>query len=525
MSPTDIAAHLDERFRLLTGKRRGRVERHQTLRATVEWSYQLLEPDDRTVFDRLGIFAGSFDAPAAVAVAGDDDLDSWSITDSIASLVAKSMLNAEDGPDDTTRYAMLETLRQFARERLEEAGDADRWRRRHAEHYTAFAETAGPGFKSPDELVWTARLHAELDNLRTAIGWALDRDDPSRSRARGSHRRRARMVRPHRSTRPGSTRSAAQAAAAAEQCEPELRSPALAVASYYEMNQGRPERARELVNDALRDGVIATSADPFMAYCVLAYVEILTGHYRRALEIVGEARESLETVDNPFAASQLLLQASVYESLAGEVDQARADAERVVELARQLRNPLLAVRAFDTLAWALQRDDPEGALRALEHGLEGGHHATSAAHGSSLALAGGLRARLGDPEGAMPLLREAVILCRDQGARPSLAATLDWSLAPLVKLGHPGPAATFVGALTGGPLAEVSGFPEVDAARARIVERIRAALGDDGTDASLAEGAAMTYDEIVEYALDNLVLETARGDVEQSLHSRERGSS
>ena len=144
----------------------------------------------------------------------------------------------------------------------------------------------------------------------------------------------------------------------------------LAVASYYEMNQGRAESARDLVNRALRDGVIATSADPFMAHCVLAYVEILTGNYRRALDIIGEARESLETVDKPFAASQLLLQASVYESLAGEVDQARADAERVVELARQLRNPLLEVRAFDTLAWAIQRDDPEGALRALEHGLE-----------------------------------------------------------------------------------------------------------------------------------------------------------
>jgi hypothetical protein len=77
MSPADVASHLDERFRLLTGKRRGRVERHQTLRATVEWSYQLLDDNERAVFDRLGVFAGSFEAPAAVAVAGGDDLDTW----------------------------------------------------------------------------------------------------------------------------------------------------------------------------------------------------------------------------------------------------------------------------------------------------------------------------------------------------------------------------------------------------------------------------------------------------------------
>ena len=106
----------------------------------------------------------------------------------------------------------------------------------------------------------------------------------------------------------------------------------------------------------------------------------------------------------------------------------------------------------------------------------------------------------------MPLLREAVILCRDQGARPSLAATLDWSLAPLVKLEHPGPAATFIGALSDGPLAEVSGFPGVAATRARVLERIRAAIGDETTDERLAQGEAMTYDEIVNYALDHLTL-------------------
>jgi predicted ATPase/class 3 adenylate cyclase len=503
MSPTDIAAHLDERFRLLTGKRRGRVERHQTLRATVEWSYQLLEQDERTLFDRLGIFAGTFDVAAANAVASDEELDGWQITDSISSLVAKSMLIAEDGADDTTRYAMLETLRQFAREQLEERGNADRWRRRHAEHYVEFAKAAGRGFKSLDEHMWTLRLFAELDNLRTAVGWALDRDD--------AHDRElaVRIVAAlawfiHSIHTTGLDALAAQAAPFAEHCEPELRSPALSIAAYYETNQGRPERARELVDAALRDGVVATSADPFMAHCDTAYIAILTGDYRRALEVISEAREALDTVNDPFATSQLLLQASVYESLAGAIDQGRVDAEASVELARQLKNPLLLARALDTLAWALQRDDPEGALRALEHSLEDGFWTRQSRHGSSLALAGGLRARLGDPESAIPLLREGLILCRDHGARPSVGATLDWSLAPLVKLGHPEPAATFVGALSGGPLAEVSGFPGVPEMRARILERIRAALGDERTDACVARGAAMTYDEIVEYALDHL---------------------
>jgi predicted ATPase len=499
MSPTDIAAHLDERFRLLTGKRRGRVERHQTLRATVEWSYQLLEADDRTVFDRLGIFAGTFDAVAAGAVAGDDDLDPWTITESIASLVAKSMLTPEDGPDDTSRYAMLETLRQFALERLEESGDADSWRRRHAEYYAAFAETAGPGFKSPDELLWSARLRVELDNLRTAIGWALDRDDPSDGEL--AVRILAAVVwYSQADPTTGLGALASQAVAAADPCRPELRSAVLAHASYYETNQGRPERARALAQDALRDGIVATSRDPFHPHEAMSYVEILTGHYRRALEVLTEARGALDTVDNPYAAAQLLSQLATFEAMAGEFDQARADAESGLELARPLKNPRLDALALNALAWALQRDDPEAALGALDS-LEGRFRGSTLP--SSLALAGGLRARLGNPEGALPLLREAVIVSRDEGARPSLAAALDWSLAPLVKLGQSESAATFVGALTGGPLAEVSGFPDVES-RARVLERIRAALGDNAADVLVARGAAMTYDEIIDFALNHL---------------------
>ena len=177
MSPADVAAHLDERFRLLTGKRRGRVERHQTLRATVEWSYQLLDDDEQRVFDRLGVFAGTFDTPAAVAVVGGDDLDGWAIIDALSSLVAKSMLVAENGPDGTTRYGMLETLRQFARERLDDAGETDRWRRAFAEHYAIAARDAGLGLIGSEHVRWAERLRADLDNIRAAVGWALERED------------------------------------------------------------------------------------------------------------------------------------------------------------------------------------------------------------------------------------------------------------------------------------------------------------------------------------------------------------
>ena len=101
---------------------------------------------------------------------------SGEVVDAISSLVAKSLLDVEDGPDGGSRYSMLETLRQFAREQLDEAGEPDRWRRRHAEHYAAFAHDAGFGVTGPDEILWEQRARAEIDNVRSAVGWSLDRD-------------------------------------------------------------------------------------------------------------------------------------------------------------------------------------------------------------------------------------------------------------------------------------------------------------------------------------------------------------
>ena len=114
MSPAEIASLLDERFRLLTGGRRTAVERHQTLRATVDWSYSLLDEIARIVFDRLGVFAGSFDNRAAEAVVAGDGIEPWDVLDALASLVAKSMVTAEDTGVGVTRYQLLETLRQYA---------------------------------------------------------------------------------------------------------------------------------------------------------------------------------------------------------------------------------------------------------------------------------------------------------------------------------------------------------------------------------------------------------------------------
>jgi predicted ATPase/class 3 adenylate cyclase len=504
MSPIDIASRLDERFRLLTGKRRGRVERHQTLRATVEWSYQLLSGDERVVFDRLGVFAGSFDGPAAVAVAGGDDLDSWDVTDALSSLVAKSMLGADTGPDGTTRYGMLETLRQFARERLDESDETDRWRRAHAAYYASWAHDAGYGLTGPNDMLWMVRLRVELDNVRAAVGWSLDRNDPAEQEL--GLRMIASLVEARTAREMGLGALAVQAVPAVEECRPELRSPVLTIAAYYEWNQGRIEDASTLAHAAMQGGPIAATVNPFAPYQAALALEMTAGHHAQALSIIDEVRAALATSDDLYATTYLLATIAMFEAMAGRRDDAHVDVQQAVELARRSGNINLLANAHHATAWALQHDDPAAALTAAEQYLDLYRHSDIPAFSAAsvMALAGGLRARLGDDTGALELLHEAVIVARDQGARPQLGAALDWTLNPLTRTGRPDVAAALVGALNQGSLAGVADFPLVGAARARTLERARAALGDLKTDALVAQGATMNYNELIRYAIHQL---------------------
>ncbi len=174
LTPAEIAAHLDERFRLLRGGRGTRVDRHQTLLATVEWSYSLLDDTERQVFDRLGVFVGSFTADATQAVATDGEIDDWDVLDALASLVDKSMVVAEPTTDGTTRYRLLETLRVFALDQLDAAGATEQMRRVHAHHYARVCHELGPQMFGPDEAVFQAKLDQGLDNIWSMFRWSID---------------------------------------------------------------------------------------------------------------------------------------------------------------------------------------------------------------------------------------------------------------------------------------------------------------------------------------------------------------
>jgi predicted ATPase/DNA-binding CsgD family transcriptional regulator/class 3 adenylate cyclase len=174
-SPAEIAAGLHDRFRLLTGGSRTAVRRQQTLRASVDWSHALLTEPERIMFRRLAAFAGGFDLDAALVVGAGDGLERHQVLDQLALLVDKSLVAVEES-QSATRYRLLETVRQYAAEKLGESGEADQVRTRHRDHYTRLAGRLDPPVDGdPRPLI--RRLEAEIDNLRTAFAWSLELAD------------------------------------------------------------------------------------------------------------------------------------------------------------------------------------------------------------------------------------------------------------------------------------------------------------------------------------------------------------
>jgi predicted ATPase/DNA-binding SARP family transcriptional activator len=201
LPPRELAARLDDRFRLLTAGARTALPRQQTLRAVVDWSWELLDRSERAALRRLSAFVGGCTLDAAETVCAGSDLPAAAVPEAVARLVDKSLvtmgptqappapwwpgievlgLPAPPEPEPaggTVRYSLLETVRAYATERLAEAGEADRVARAHAEWFVGLAETAEPQLNGSQQLGWFARLNAELDNLRAAWRWLLDRGE------------------------------------------------------------------------------------------------------------------------------------------------------------------------------------------------------------------------------------------------------------------------------------------------------------------------------------------------------------
>jgi predicted ATPase/class 3 adenylate cyclase len=172
MSVAELNSRLEDRYRLLTGGGRVLLQRQQTLRALVDWSYDLLDSSERMVLSRLAVFVGGFDLEAAEQVCGAEPLQPADVLDLVTSLVQKSLVTTDER-EQGTRYRMLETIRDYAGEKLALSGDAASTAARHCQHYFAFAKAVRDGLQGPEQGSWLARMEAELDNVRAGIAVAL----------------------------------------------------------------------------------------------------------------------------------------------------------------------------------------------------------------------------------------------------------------------------------------------------------------------------------------------------------------
>src|SRR6516165_298959 len=179
MSAPELDARLDERFALLTGGSRAGLPRQQTLRAMVDWSWELLNPAERAVLAALSVFAGGFGLTAAEAVAAGPDVPATEVTGLLGALVDKSLVQFDRVGTSPGRYRLLETVRQYAAEQLDALGPtvADAARIAHRDYYLALCEAAAPQLIGPDQAEWLDRLDAELDNLRAAVAVSLTQAD------------------------------------------------------------------------------------------------------------------------------------------------------------------------------------------------------------------------------------------------------------------------------------------------------------------------------------------------------------
>ena len=175
MSIPTLAQRLDERFKVLTGGSRTALPRQKTLSALFDWSYDLLSPEERVLFNRVAIFAGSFTLDAAALVCAGDSIEAGDVLDLVASLADKSLV-VVDTSGNRERYRVLESTRQYAMEKLTASGERERLARQHADYYRVVAQNAAASFGAVPLSEWLARLEPDVENFRAAMDWALVRD-------------------------------------------------------------------------------------------------------------------------------------------------------------------------------------------------------------------------------------------------------------------------------------------------------------------------------------------------------------
>jgi predicted ATPase/class 3 adenylate cyclase len=489
MSPTQIRDRLDERFRLLTGSRRS-FERHQTLRHAVQWSYDLLTETEQRVLQQISVFAGGFTLAAATSVCGHDlggDVDELAMLDALDSLVRKSLVQVERSETDL-RYTTLETIRQFAEERLAEDTSAEAVRDRHASFFADQAEASFEWFRGPQEALAYRFVDDEIANVRAAFRWAVDHDraDAAIRIAACVHQAaRARL-------RTETFGWAAEVADLARRLEHRKLPLVLTMAADSAWGLG-------LLDDAKRYGheAIALADDPRLepivwAYADLAQIAIFEGDVEASLELLRTgAAHPADRRDRVNLAYLILV--------GGAVGQQLPDDELAQAMTRinEAGFPMAIALALNGRAASVARDDPATAIelqRQVVDVLESsGNRLLEQFSRAELV---NLLANADDPDLALAGFVDTVNAWRINGDT-ALAVGIGHLVVLLAQLGHYLGAAQLYGAATRTILLDAL-VPELEATMAIA----REAIGDDAFRGARAAGGALSYQAAGELACD-----------------------
>jgi len=497
LSPQEILERVDQRFLLLTGGSRTALERHQTLQAAVDWSYDLLDEPERRFFERLSVFAGGFTLDAARAVAADESTPELVVLDVVDSLVAKSMVLAE-GSGAAVRYRLLETLRQYARDRLAATGDAAATRTRHARYYLGFAEALRPTIFGPDQLAAWDREDTELGNLRAAFNWMLETGDGTGALQLvgtlfgGGGTDTGELLR---------LRLAALDAAAA--LPPGERAEPLAWTAFAALGAGEHTRASELAEASLACARDANMAPHPRAFETLGLVAFWRSQPNLAVKHLERSVDQARQADDGSALSRWwtasgLMQLSFVLGQTGEPERAIAAGEESLSIARQIGMPTLLSAELFNLALAYRSIDPRRAARLIDESVERSVSIGARwpyQRGWTLIAAGQVHGTLGDHARALDAFAEVLTLARQSGDRFFVPIALQGIARALRHHHRPDQATRLLAASQ--QLAEqldIAGGPADVASRDRAFTRLRELLGTDRFDAEVEAGKALSFD-------------------------------
>jgi non-specific serine/threonine protein kinase len=336
MPAAELEARLDERFALLTGGSRTGLPRQQTLRAMVDWSWELLTGPERAVLARLSVFAGGFTLPAAEAVAAGPQIPPGEVVGHLGALVDKSLVQFDDTGSRPGRYRLLETVRQYAAGQLDALGQAAAGTARtaHRDYYLAMAEAAAPDLVGPDQAVWLDRLDAELGNLRAAIAVGLTQDDPAPGLRLAASLRVYWPARGHASEGAGVLRELLDAPAT--QGATLLRARALAAAADLLVITGGGATAGDYCDEALAIAR-AGGAENLVAdlLCVRAWVLVRQGQPDAALPLIESGLGLARRLGDPLLTGRLLSARSYTLDVRDDHASAAHDAAESLRLFRQ----------------------------------------------------------------------------------------------------------------------------------------------------------------------------------------------